>query len=266
MKNPVSGFQKGRRRLTFPSLRVVVIVLTLLIIVDQAKSLSASEPMTTKNEMNFPGNMQIVFEKDLLSVSLKDADFEEALKEIGRQSKIKIDFIGSIKDPVKKKVTLKFVNIPLEKGLSRLLKNQNYSFTYLGKKDPADKKTRYVLSRVIVVGKSTLSQRTGSSLLVSPEEAHVDPLSQAMELNVISAEMIHKLLSQDPELQEKTLKTLSETINSSLKLIDTDLIEALGQADEKIKEDFPSEALNRFLFERLSMEEKIEKIKSMVSE
>ncbi len=77
MKNPVSGFQKGRRRLTFPSLRVVVIVLTLLIIVDQAKSLSASEPMTTKNEMNFPGNMQIVFEKDLLSVSLKDADFEE---------------------------------------------------------------------------------------------------------------------------------------------------------------------------------------------
>lgn len=254
MKNPVSALQNWRSRLTFTFL-TAVIIFTLLIIVDQAKSLSASEPMTTKNELNLPGNMQIVFEKDLLSVSLKDADFEEVLKEIGRQSKIKIDFIGSIKDPIKKKVTLKFVNIPLEKGLSRLLKNQNYSFIYLGKKDPADKKTRYVLNRVIVLGKSTLSQRTGGQLLVSPKETLVSPPGQA-GLNVISAEMIDKLLGQEPRLQEKTLKTLSETINSRLKLIDTDLIEALGQANEKIKEDFPSEALNRFLLEVLSKEEK----------
>lgn len=71
MANPASAPKKRRKSVNFKHLTVMVTALALLVIAEGASSWSASQPMVTKNEVNVPGNIQILCEKDVLSVSLK---------------------------------------------------------------------------------------------------------------------------------------------------------------------------------------------------
>ena len=245
MGNPASAVQKRRKGITFKPLTAVVTALALLIIAEGARSWSASEPMATKKEVDVPGNIQIVYKENLLSLSLRNADLEKVLKEISAQSSMKISFNG----PIKEKVTLEFVNLSLEQGLKRLLKNQNYSFVYSEKKDTANDETRYVLSRVVLAGKSTSSQRENGQIPVVSEEAHPTPRSQDFGLKEIPADLITDLLGQAPGVQEGTLKTLTERMNTSLKQINTQLIEALEQFGKGGNEDLGLEAFKKFVRE-----------------
>ena len=217
--------------MTFKPLTVLVTALALLIIPEGSRSWGTSEPMATKKEVDVPGNMQIVYKEDLLSVSLKNADIEKVLKEISRQSSIKITFNGLIKE----KVTLEFVNLSLEQGLKRLLKNQNYSFVYSEKKDTANDETRYVLSRVVLAGKSTSSQRENGQIPMLSEEADPSPPIQDISLPEVEipADLMDKLLSQESRAQEETLKALAETINSNLNEVRQQLLNAIKESGEK---------------------------------
>lgn len=228
--------------MTFKSLMAVVTALTLLIIAEAPASWSESEPKHINNQPNLQRNMKIVFEEGVLSVSLKEADLKEVLKEISRQSNVEITF----NEPIKEKVTLEFANLPLERGLRRLLKNQNYFFTFTKKrKETVDKGAHYVLSRAVLLKKSTTGQKENDQLLtVTSEEIRV---------NEISSDLINELLSQEPKKQEKAMKTLSETIKGRLIQINPQLQEGLEEYGQKEDKDFGLEELEPFLRE-LDME------------
>jgi hypothetical protein len=201
------------------------------------------------DKANLSAGLQIVFDQGLLSVSLKNADLEEVLKEISRQTEVKIEFTP----PLKKRLTIEFVDLPLKQGLRRLLKNQNH-FMYLEKKDTTDKKTRYILSRVVLLGKSTSSPRKNIQILAPSEETDLRPPSQDIsslpEIQILP-DLIDELLNQTPEAQvrAKDLKTLAETINSSLKEINPQLLRALEQSGKKEQRNSGMEALERLLRE-----------------
>ena len=221
--------------MTFKSLMAVVTALTLLIIAEAPASWSESEPKHINNQPNLQRNMKIVFEEGVLSVSLKEADLEEALKEISRQAEVKIEFTP----PLKERVTVEFVDLPLKQGLRRLLKNQNYFFIFSKKKETVNKGAHYVLSRAVLLQKSTTGQKENDQLLAVT--------SEEISVNEISSDLINELLSQEPKKQEKALKTLSETIKGRLIQINPQLKEDLEEYGQKEDKDFGLEELEPFL-------------------
>ncbi|MBE9569436.1 MAG: hypothetical protein IMF11_02305 [Proteobacteria bacterium] len=62
-------------------------------------------------------------------------------------------------------------------------------------------------------------------------------------------DLIYELLSQTPQVQAKDLKTLAETINSSLKGINPHLLRVLEQSGKKEERNSGMEALERLLRE-----------------
>jgi hypothetical protein len=247
-------------RKNFVFLLSLVMILALSVFPRETRGQDAQGPQLS-DKANLSAGLQIVFDRGLLSVSLKNADLEEALKEISRQAEVKIE----VTPPLKERITVEFVDLPLKQGLRRLLKNQNY-FMYLEKKDITDKETQYILSRIVLLGKSNSSQRENTQILAASEEADLSPSSQNISSLTeiqIPPDLIDELLSQTPEaqVQANDLKTLVETINNSLKEINPQLLKALEQSGKKEERNSGLEAL-----ERLLGEGEIGKINPMITE
>ena len=249
MKN--SGWILQKRevaRKNFAFLIALVMILALSVFPAETRGKDAQGAQLS-NQADLSARTQIVFDQGLLSVSLKNADLEKTLKEISRQTEVKIEFTP----PLKERLTIEFVDLPLKQGLERLLKNENH-FMYLEKKDITDKETRYILSRVVLLGKSTSSQKENTQILAASEEADLSPFSQNIsnltEIQ-IPPDLIDELLSQTPDVQfqAKDLKTLAETINNSLKEINPHLLRALEQSGNKEERNSGLEALERLLGE-----------------
>lgn len=235
-------------RKNFAFLIALVMILTLSFFPAEATGQKGQgAQLSNKAKADLSARMQIVFDQGLLSVTLKDADLEEALKEISRQTEVKIEFTP----PLKERLTLEFVNLPMKQGLRRLLKNQNH-FMYLAKKDTTDKETQYILSRVVLLGKSTSSQRKNIQILAASEEPDLSPsrqdISSLTEIQ-ISPDLIDKLLSQEPGLQDTALKALAETIDSNLEVMVSEVLSALEQSEKKEERNSGLEALERLLRE-----------------
>ena len=195
------------------------------------------------NGSNLQNSLKIVFAGNKLSVSLKEVDIEDVLKEISRKTNVEI----IAKVALSEKVTLKFINLALEEGFKRILKNQNYSFTYLKKEYTGSDRTRFVISRVTILGSSSSGQADNKRSGTVSKATSVRSPGQPLVSPDISAETINRLLSQDPQAQEEALKTLSEAINSELPSIYQQLQEILEQSSELGENSFPPEVLQKLL-------------------
>jgi len=71
-------------------------------------------------------SQHIKIEKELLSVKLEEVELTSVLKEISRQTGIKI----SIDESVKENITMEFIDIPLEVGLEKLLKGKRWVMVF----------------------------------------------------------------------------------------------------------------------------------------
>jgi len=212
-------------------------------IAEATKSSDKIENTATKNGSNLQNSMQIVIADNKLSVSLTEVDLEEVLKEISRQTNVKVFTKGAPSE----RVTLKFINLPLEEGFKRILKNQNYSFIYLKKEDAGSDRTQYVLSQVTILGSSTSGQADNKGSGTVSKETPLRSPGQPFVFPDISAETINRLLTQDPQAQEDALKTLSEAINSELPTIIQQLQEVIQQSGELGENSFPPEVLEKLL-------------------
>ena len=201
------------------------------------------ENAATNSGSNLQNSMKIVFAGNKLSVSLKEVDLEEVLKGISRKTNVEI----IAKVALSEKVTLKFINLPLEEGFKRILKNQNYSFTYLKKEYTGSDRTRFVISRVTILGSSSSGQADNKRSGTVSKATSVRSPGQPLVPPDISAETINRLLSQDPQAQENALKTLSEAINSELPSIYQQLQEIIEQSSELGENSFPPEVLEKLL-------------------
>ena len=164
---------------------------------------------------------------DRLSVSLVNADLNEVLKEVGRQGNIKIVY----KNPPNKKVTVSFDNLPIEKGLDKLLQEQNFLLTYARTEIPEGPNPRYTISQLFLLEKSNTTvinaARPNAPLRAPspppppapefvppavPESSAVPEPPDALPLPEIPPNVINDILAQDPEVQEELLETLHEAM------------------------------------------------------
>jgi len=164
-----------------------------------------------------PGLSGIKFRNGLLSVDLKDKPLFEILQGLSRIMDVKIETVA-LKD---RPITVTFSEEPLEKGLKRLLSNQNTVFVYLDQ----DKKTEQVrLVKIIIFGSdaNTASREIGGDKPPSEQqtekaEQHSLDLADHEDLDtgrVINnekagapslQELVSNLQNQDPDLREDAL-------------------------------------------------------------
>jgi hypothetical protein len=192
---------------------------------------------------NLPDSMRIVFSGNRLSVFLKDVYLEDVLKEITRKTNVEIIAKGALNEKVK----LEFVNLTLEEGLQRILKNQNYSFTYFKTKDTANGRAQYVISRVFILGPSSSSQTDNKRSSTFSMETSAQKTSQPLIPTDISADIINQILNQDPQAQEDALKALSEAISNDLPAINQQLQEIIQQFEQPGENSLPPEILEKLL-------------------
>ena len=137
-KNPTHYPQKVRKEFQMSPWVVGMIVFTLLMNTE-SKSIGLSDSIKTNNERAHDGMVQIVYEKEALSVSIQDADLMEVIEVISRKCPIQIHMFQHIHT----KVNLEFEDLPLEEGLKRLFNNQNYSlYSVIGYPKPMGRPRR----------------------------------------------------------------------------------------------------------------------------
>ncbi|MFH1931738.1 MAG: hypothetical protein ABIN18_09150 [Pseudomonadota bacterium] len=71
---------------------------------------------------------RINYDKGLLSLSAKKANLEMLLTDLSKKTGIPFRFPRNLKN----QITIRLSNVPLRKGLRRLLKDQNYALIYKG--------------------------------------------------------------------------------------------------------------------------------------
>jgi hypothetical protein len=205
--------------------------------------LNKVENTATNRGTNLQNSMNIVYANNRLSVSLKEVYLEDVIKEISRKTNVGIVAKGALNE----KITLQYVNATLEEGFQRILKNQNYSFTYLKNEDAGSDRPEYVISRVTILGPSSSSQtdnkRSSTFSIESSAHSPVQPLIPAD----ISADIINQILNQDPQAQEDALKALSEAINNDLPSINQQLQEIIQQFEQPGENSLPPEVLKKLL-------------------
>jgi hypothetical protein len=144
-------------------------------------------------------------------------------------------------------VTLNFEKLSLEDGLRRLLRNQNSAFTYSEKKEEPSEKTRYVLSHVIVLEKSTSIQERIRQRPEITGEVHASPSSQVPKSNTVAEERIKELLIQKLSEQEKALKTLMEGTNFEKEPVNYQIEKVLKQFRKLENKNLGVEAIEKIL-------------------
>ncbi len=112
------------------------------------------------NEANF----KIEIADGLISADIKDGDMAAVLKEIEKNTGVKIKIVKELEG---KKVTLSFMNLDIENALRRIL-SDNYVFVF--SKDPKSKK-EYVLKEVITVS-DAFGSKISKAKMITKEIAY----------------------------------------------------------------------------------------------
>ena len=111
---------------------------------------------------------RVTYEKGLLSATAKNIDLKDLLAMVAERTKIQV----SSPEPIQKTVTVEFRDLPLEKGLSLILKDVNHIFMF----SQSDSKTEAgALYRVIVLpkevkGSASPGTRPPQQPVVVPEQ------------------------------------------------------------------------------------------------
>lgn len=135
----------------------------------------------------------------LLTVKVRDISLKKVLKEIANQAWIKIVYYG----PAEEMLLADFSDIPLDKGLKRLIRDINYAFIYGPKRK---KMVEPEISEIIIYPK------TGKSRIEGVEPTMIAPKQQAIKglREVFLIYLIKALEDKDPVVREEAVDLLSE--------------------------------------------------------
>ena len=163
-------------------------------------SLLLSIPISNLGDAGAGGSPFVVqVEDNLLTLRLKDAPLEKVLTEIAHQAGIQITFYGRMEGAL----SADFSDLPMEKGLRRLIRDFNYVFIYGAEKgrrgDPA-------IKELIIYSKEGKGpHKRIAPRVIAPQEQSSHGLKQA------SLEALVKALEdKDPEVREDAVDILAE--------------------------------------------------------
>lgn len=95
----------------------------------------------------------VLIRNDRLSIHVQNAPLESLLRQIAEQAKISVVFYGSLNQAV----SMEFEDLPVEKGLRRLLSKCNFSFMYQKESSPDSGKS-IVLNKIVIISQDGSSE------------------------------------------------------------------------------------------------------------
>ncbi|HNR11740.1 MAG TPA: hypothetical protein PKM59_00330 [Thermodesulfobacteriota bacterium] len=195
-----------------------------------------------------------------ISVAVRDASLVDILQEISRQTGIKVVY----KTPPTEKVTCRFKNLPLEKGIKKLLDGRNFLFSYTKHEEAVGGRSYYTINQLHLMEPgtntqgATASRRTATPISrsprvitpavpppppppppvvpqtspvppgVAPEAANAPPIAPEEMLQPnFPPELIAELLKQDPAMQAEAQKIINETMKDAPEQANQQLMELL---------------------------------------
>jgi hypothetical protein len=211
------------------------------------KVLSASPKNGTENGFSI-----IQVRGDLLTVRVKNAPLEGVLKEIAGQALIKITFNGAPDETV----SANFSNMPLDRGLKRLIRDVNVALVYDSYKSKGEDSR---IREIIIYAKA----RRGSPRIIGQSKKGLKPESPRKPSPPVEASpqaLLKALKDEDPAVREEAVARL-EAFNEDKRFINQLTAFFLGNEDPEIKTRV-GEALEDFLVPeiRLRMIEAMGKI------
>ncbi|OGW17570.1 MAG: hypothetical protein A3G93_01345 [Nitrospinae bacterium RIFCSPLOWO2_12_FULL_45_22] len=165
----------------------------------------------------------IKIQNDLLTVRLKDTPLQKVLKEIARQSGLKI----LLYIPIEDKVSLEFYALPLERGLHRILCDKNHIFLYFKTKSEPGKFSPIRLREVRVYpngywiagneheGEKEQLHQLKRRLLEDPDanvrESAAEALGKSGDPRAMDL-LLQALMDENPNIRIRALFALSELV------------------------------------------------------
>ncbi|WP_300465029.1 hypothetical protein [Desulfobacula sp.] len=208
------------------------LMMAVLILLVTPEQLRAQDMPTWKGTNPVDGAVvsQILYREGLLSMCLKNADLEQVLNEISEQCNVKVELM----QPLEEKISLKFVDLPLDQGLKRLLKNQSYSFIYFKKMDYSQNEYHYPLGKVTLMGKPGSAQKYHRAVSVSDSKEKSAKYFSDQDIGIMLPNI--KVLShliQNPQLEGRDLNLFAEKINSDLNEVHSQILKAIEESGGK---------------------------------
>ena len=135
----------------------------------------------------------------LLTVKVKDIRVKRVLTEIAQQAQIKILFYG----PADELLSADFSDIPLDKGVKRLIGGCNYAFIYGPK---AANTAEPEIREIIIFSRSDEGRaKSGGPTIIAPDQQALEEPKEA-----VLASLFKALEDKDPAVREETVYLLSE--------------------------------------------------------
>ena len=131
-----------------------------------------------------PGSSGVIVAGGKLSVSLREARFQDVMEAIGEQSGIEISIVGEVGQTT---LTESFSGLPLEEGLISLLRDKNFAFAY------SDVEGERQVTRVVVT-----PRRSGQPVLAPPPTTVPLPESTRSTLDTLGAMPVEPPIPPSP--------------------------------------------------------------------
>ena len=156
---------------------------------DEGAAVEPSRPQPTPGRTatvlpTTPGSSDVIVAGGKLSVSLREARFQDVMEAIGEQSGIEISIVGEVGQTT---LTESFSGLSLEEGLISLLRDKNFAFAY------SDVEGERQITRVVVT-----PRRSGQPALALPPTTVPLPESTRSTLDTLGAMPVEPPIPPSP--------------------------------------------------------------------
>lgn len=199
--------------------------LTGLIIIILINAIFLSDSARAAGPEKASGPPSIKLEKGILSVSLRDAQLKDVLEEISRQGGIKIE----MEKPVDHKITMEFKDLPLEKGLKKLLEGADYYMVF----SSGTTGRPYAIKKVKVIPHSNGPQ-AGDSKITKPSPLATNPPNPFIEALQAAKKSGKGRRNLTPEQKKTIIEAFGKGSEENRKRAE-ELLRRLGQGVQEEK-------------------------------
>ncbi len=217
---------------------------------------SATDGLEHSYQNPSEGILQLSVHNDMLTLNLRDASLQHVLARIANEANLHLS-LPDDRSSLQKRVTLQFANIPIERGVKKLLRGENIVFIYgiatnegYTGSPSAHTRDMYRLKQIRIIGPEGIKDSSGSSFSgqapLPPSRIAVSSKPTPMSMPSSSAREAKELLQE--ERQSESIRTREQAERALTGLIHGNM-DALQDMVQALKRDNPqlSEQIDQFM-------------------
>ncbi len=231
-------------------------LLVAVLFLSQTGALFAAEKGVPQDD-KFSG---VDFKDGLLKVSVEKQSFKEVMIKVAKKADIKI----LIDNPTDDELTMNFDYLPLEKGLKKLLRGNNYAFKRSWEEKPSGRLTHVMVFGRIEGVTVAMIEETDETMNPDPQQRLDEVLQSIHGLPVSGEDLRRQIETAVEKVKElglsKEIKMVKGEIGNNFSLDQADVAEEINElVDGETTKEPENETGQDFSFDQAAFAEKIKK-------